>query len=65
MIPKPREIYVEDGLEGLISIEIVDAPMCLRELSRPALPLAELHERIAEIHLHLRRVDWSLARKSA
>ena len=25
MIPKPREIYVEDGLEGLMSIEIVDA----------------------------------------
>ena len=24
MIPEPREIYVDDGLEGLMSIEIVD-----------------------------------------
>jgi len=25
MIPKPREIYVDDGVGGLMSIEIVDA----------------------------------------
>ena len=25
MIPKPREIYVDEGLGGLMSIEIVDA----------------------------------------
>jgi Family of unknown function (DUF5335) len=25
MIPKPREIYVDDGLGGLMSIEVVDA----------------------------------------
>ncbi len=25
MIPKPREVYVEDGTAGLMSLEIVDA----------------------------------------
>jgi hypothetical protein len=25
MIPKPREIYVEDGTEGIVALEIVDA----------------------------------------
>jgi hypothetical protein len=25
LIPKPREIYVEDGTEGIVALEIVDA----------------------------------------
>jgi hypothetical protein len=25
LIPKPREIYVEDGTEGIVALEIIDA----------------------------------------
>jgi hypothetical protein len=37
MIPKPREIYIDDGVGGLMSIEIIDADGAkqINTLTRP------------------------------
>jgi hypothetical protein len=39
LIPKPREIYVEDGAQGMVALEIVDADY-VRQIIKLRDPLA-------------------------